>query len=105
MNRNQKKNDGVDIIAALCDLCVILIEKAIQGIVWLIGWLLARYVFGDGRGPVKKIEGRHLAGKKVTANPDSIGHSLSRRKDLLASELSRGTHTLICGPAASASRS
>ena len=98
MNRNQKRNnDGLDLFGAFSELMVILICKLMDGCIWLINWLLKRYVFGDGKSPVKKIERRHLSGTKTTLNPESIGHSLTRKRDLPADELNRSTHTLICG--------
>ena len=98
MDRNRNKNnDGVDLFAAFTDLMVILICKLMDGIVWIINWLLKRYVFGDGKSPIKKVESRHLTGKGRTSRPESIGYSLTRKKDFPADELARGTHTLICG--------
>ena len=96
MSKN-KNNDSIDIFTAFSELAIILIEKLIEGMVWIIARLLERYVFGEGRSPVKKIEKRHLSAAKITAAPDSIGRSVTRGRDLPARELDRTTHTLICG--------
>ena len=96
MSRN-KRNDNIDFFPALCELMIILIEKLIQGSVWLINWLIRRYVFGEVRTSLKKVERRHLVAKKTTLNPQSIGYSVTRKRDLPADELNRGLHTLICG--------
>ena len=97
MSNNKKNNDNIDIFTAFSELAIILIEKLIEGMVWIIARLLERYVFGGGKNPVKKIEKRHLSAAKITAAPDSIGYSVTRRRDLPARELDRSAHTLICG--------
>ena len=96
MSRN-KNNDSIDIFSAFAELMIILIEKLMEGMIWLMTWLLKKYVFGEGKEPIKKIKNTHLSTAKVTTNPQSLGYSVTRKRDLPACELVRSTHTLICG--------
>ena len=98
MDRNKNKsNDNIDIFTGFSELMIVLIEKLMEGMVWIIAWSLKRYVFGERKPPVQKIEGRHLRIRKATTKPQSIGRSVTRKRDIPAGELDRGTHTLICG--------
>ena len=89
---NNQRND--DILMALMDLFSILCIKAIELFAKLI-----QYIFNISKktNTLKKIDPTSLSNRKITTNPDAIGHSITRKKDILATELFRNRHTAICG--------
>ena len=87
------QRDG-DILVALMDLFSILFIKAVELFVKLIQYVLN---IRKKTNPLKKIDPESLFNQKTTICPDSIGYSVTRKKDIPAAELFRNRHSAICG--------
>ena len=97
-NKKEPKMDlAGDLGTAIFDLFAILMEKLLSGLSLLCVWLWRKYIVGGNSSAIKKIERADLKKTKETKEYESIGYSITRKKDIKGEELDKRKHTLICG--------
>jgi len=91
-----------EFIVPLVDGLSILLIKVVELLGHAADWAINRYLFG--RKPnesIKKIERKDLNNKRTTLLDDAIGYSVTRKRNLLGSELNRAAHTAVIGASGS----
>ncbi|MDC1174647.1 type IV secretion system DNA-binding domain-containing protein [Bacteriovoracaceae bacterium] len=98
-SKNKSQDLGLgEFIVPLIDLMSIIIMKGTELLGIGIMWGLNKYIFKrNPKEAVRKVERHDLKVKKATLNEDSLGFSISKKRNLKADELVRKRHTMICG--------
>ena len=101
MNKHKKQETSLgDFMVPLVDLMTILITKGIEGFAKLITFGIERavnYTISD----IKKIDRKQLLGDKSTSSFDSIGFSLTSKKEIKGSDVNKSKHSLVVGASGS----
>ena len=98
-SKKKEHDDGLgDWIVPVIDLMSILIQKAFELSVWLITYLFTEYVFKERRNEeVKKINREDLKVKTTTLSENALGYSITKKRNIMMTELDRRMHTMIVG--------
>lgn len=102
-----KKNQNVDyglgeILLPVFDLFNILILKVIELLSDGVEYVLNEYILKNNKEDnAPKIERKHLEVKKSTLADEAIGYSVTRKRNILNTELNKSDHTAIVGASGS----
>ncbi len=96
MSKSVSKTD--DPISMFAELMHFVVSRVVSNLVRVGANLFNRYVLKkEQRQDVVKIEKTHLANSRTTLAEEAIGYSVTRKRNILASELKRSDHTAIVG--------
>ncbi len=101
MSKHKKQEASLgDFMVPLVDLMTILITKGIEGFAKLITFGIERAV-NYSSSDIKKIERKELSGSESTSSFDSIGYSLTTKKEIKGTDVNKSKHSLVVGASGS----
>lgn len=102
-NKKQSADLGFgEFLVPIVDLLSTILVKGLKLTVDGIGYLLGKYVFDlKDKNNVVKIEREDLKSKRTTLLDEAIGYSVTRKRNLLGSEINKAAHTAIVGASGS----
>lgn len=95
-----KKNEAFslgDFMIPVVELMSILFTKVIEGFIMLITFGLERAINYSRTPKVTKIEKKDFKKKKEIIEFDAIGYSMTRRRNILGTEIDKSKHSLVVG--------
>ena len=91
-NKRPKPDMANNIMDIAADVLIRAFELLIAGLCWI-----AKKTFERENFYIKKISREGLSETQTTLGDDSLGYSISRKKDFPLKELNRSRHSVICG--------